>query len=208
MGSPEPRASAQRSRVPPERLRPVRPRLAGRRPAGSPVRPTPLLRPVCPRLAWHRLTGPRPRRDPTTPHPRRDPTSRPADLRPPLYVLPTCQRAEEWSRLARYGGRPHPCCFPSPGPVWDSEQQSTSALALSSGIIGCIPCATVRSESRSPRGAAGQKQAKPERAARNRSRPRGVTSMGASAATPATGPWSRADRGRLRPRSGAHVMHM
>ena len=35
--------------------------------------------------------------------------------------------------------------FPVAGAVWTSEQQTTQAPALSTGIIGCIPGATVRS---------------------------------------------------------------
>jgi len=85
------------------------------------------------------------RPDPTRRYPRPDPTSRPAGRRARLVVPPVRRSQEEWSPVARRHGRPHPCCFPSPGPVWTSEQQTTQAPALSTGIIGCIPGATVRS---------------------------------------------------------------
>ncbi len=73
----------------------------------------------------------------------------------PPVILPARDRSLPLRRpaLGRHGaagsagrgGRSGSCCFPSPGPVWDSEQQSTWARGLSTEIIGCIPCTTVRS---------------------------------------------------------------
>jgi hypothetical protein len=56
------------------------------------------------------------RPDPTRRYPRPDPTRHPAGRRARLAVRPVRRRQEEWSPVARRHGRPHPRCFPSPGP--------------------------------------------------------------------------------------------
>jgi hypothetical protein len=105
-------------------------------------------------------------------YPRTDPTGHPAGRRPRLLVQSVRRRLEERARVAHHQVRRHPCCFPSPG-VWNSEQQSTSVPALSTGIIGCIPGATVRSRLASGGRSGGRKQ---DRTSRNRSRTQTVRS--------------------------------